>query len=131
MSRTDARQLAIEAARIAEADRCENVVIQDLRGISEVCDYFVICTGTSLRQMQTVVDDVDERAEQLGHRRYGIAGREEGEWILADYVDVVVHVFSEQARSYYDLELLWGDARVVEGWQDSESTGTPVRGPGE
>lgn len=113
----DARQLAIEAARIAVDDHCEDVVIQDLRGISDVCDYFVICTGTSDRQMRSVVDDIQDRAKALGHGRFGLSGYEEAHWILADYVDVVVHVFSAEARTYYDLELLWGDAKRVEGWQ--------------
>ncbi len=114
-------QFAIEAARIAEADRCEEIVIQDLRGISEVCDFFVICTGTSDRQMRSVIDHINERARELGQRRFGLAGYEDANWILADYVNVVVHVFSEDARRYYDLELLWGDAERIEGWQSGEA----------
>ncbi len=115
---TDARQFAIEVARIAADDLCEDVVVQDLRGISEVCDFFVICTGTSDRQMRTVVDHVQERAKVLGQNRFGLAGYDEAHWILADYVDVVVHVFSAEARAYYDLELLWGDAKRIEAWQE-------------
>ncbi|MBN1341168.1 MAG: ribosome silencing factor [Phycisphaerae bacterium] len=116
--RIDAREFAIEIARIAEANRCEDVVVQDLRGVSEVCDFFVICTGTSDRQMRTVIDHVGERARLLGHRRFGLSGYDDAYWILADYVDVVLHVFTASARSYYDLDLLWGDVEQVEGWQD-------------
>lgn len=113
-------QFSVEAARIAQADRCEDIVIQDLRGISEVCDFFVICTGTSDRQMRTVVDHINERARELGQQRFGLAGYEDANWILADYVNVVVHVFTEEARRYYDLDLLWGDAQRIEGWETDE-----------
>ena len=118
----DARQFAIEAGRIAHVDHGENVVVLDLRGISPVCDFFVICTGTSDRQMRTVVDDIEEKAVELGYGRYGVAGYEEARWILADYIDVIVHVFSAEARAYYDLELLWGDAERIEAWQDPSAT---------
>jgi len=118
----NARQFAVEIARIAEADLCEDVVVQDLRGLSEVCDFFVICTGTSDRQMRSVIDHVEERARELGHMRFGMAGYEEAYWILADYVDVIVHVFTGEARAYYDLELLWGDAKRIEDWRAHEDT---------
>jgi ribosome-associated protein len=109
----DARRFAIEAARIAEEDHCEDVVVLDLRGICQVCDYFVICTGTSDRQMRAVIDHIDEEAERAGQSRFGLSGYREAQWILADYVDVVVHLFTAETRAYYDLELLWGDAERI------------------
>ncbi len=118
--RTDARQFAIEVARVAVEDHCEDVVVQDLRGLSDVCDFFVICTGTSDRQMQAVIEHVDERANALGHARFGLAGQDDAYWILADYVDVVIHLFCREARDYYDLELLWGDAQRIEYGQEGD-----------
>jgi len=107
-------QFAIAAARIAHDDHGEDVVVLDLRGLTSIADFFVICTGTSDRQMRAIIDHIDEFAEDNGQRRFGIAGYETAQWILADYVDVVIHVFDAERRDYYDLELLWGDAPKVE-----------------
>ena len=93
--------------------KCSNVRILDLRGLSPVCDYFIIGTGTSSRQMKTVVEDVSELAEEKGLRTYGKAGTGEN-WTAIDLVDVVVHVFSHEGRMFYDLDNLWGDAKDVE-----------------
>ncbi len=83
----------------------------DLRGLSPATDYFVIATGTSDRQMRTVIDEISVHAKKNGHQRFGQAGYEQGRWILVDFVDVVIHVFDKEYREYYDLEMLWGDAR--------------------
>ena len=115
-----AEGLAVDVARIAAVQYCEDVVVLDLRGLSPVTDYFVICTGTSDRQMRAVADSIDEHAEQVGHKRLGQAGYEVAEWILLDYVDVVVHLFNADRRRFYDLELLWGDAKHVE-WDTTGS----------
>lgn len=120
MSNREARQFAIELARIAHDNKSEDVVALDLRGISPVTDFVVICTGTSERQMRTVADRIGEYGRKVGERPYGVSGLEGGVWILLDYVDVVVHVFAGAYRSYYDLELLWGDAPRVQ-WARSES----------
>jgi ribosome-associated protein len=108
--RSSGQQLAVELAHLVGQMRCEEVVVLDLRGLSSVCDYFVIATGTSDRQMRAIADAVDEHAASLGHQRYGLAGYDRGTWILVDYVDVVIHIFDTASRNYYDLELLWGDA---------------------
>jgi len=104
-----ARDFAIDIARAAREDQCEDILVLDLRGISPVCDFFVIATGTSDRQMRAVVDHVEEMGKPRGEKPYGIAGYEEGAWIVVDYVDVVVHLFDPEHRLYYDLESLWGD----------------------
>jgi len=109
-----AEQLAVAAARVADELRCEDVIILDLRGLSPVTDFFVLATGTSDRQLRAVADAVDEQAAAMGHRQYGLSGYEHAAWILIDYVDVVVHLFDEPSRTYYDLELLWGDAPRVQ-----------------
>jgi len=111
------RRLAVDAARLAAASHCTNVVILDVRGLSPITDFLVIGTGTSPRQMRTVVEEVMEMAQQRGDRALSTNGMDGGSWILADFIDIVLHVFSPEARQYYDLDNLWGDARRVE-WQE-------------
>ena len=115
-----ALQFAKEAARIADDNRAENVVILDLRGLSSVTDFFVIATGTSDRQMRAVVDQIAEYGKRVGQTRFGLSGYDTTTWVLADYIDVVVHLFDAQRRQYYDLELLWGDAPRID-WRKSAS----------
>ena len=115
-----ALQFAIELARIAHDNKSENVVGLDLRGISQVTDFVLICTGTSERQMRAVAEQAIEYGKKVGERPYGVAGFDAAAWILLDYVDVVLHVFAKTYRDYYDLELLWGDAPRID-WARSES----------
>jgi len=109
-----ARKFAIESARLAAATRCHDVVILDMAGVSPVTDFYIIATGTSPRQMRTVCDQADELAERTGFKSYHRSGYEGETWIAVDYVDVVLHIFNPTARSYYDLENLWGDAKRVD-----------------
>lgn len=116
----NAHQFAIELARLAHDSKAEDVIALDLRGISPVTDFVIVCTGTSDRQMRSVIDTIKEYARKVGERPYGMAGYDNATWILLDYVDVILHVFARTHRNYYDLELLWGDAPRVE-WVRSES----------
>lgn len=86
----------------------------DVRGVSPVCDYFVLATGSSPRQMRTVAEQIAELAEQSGWAPIAKPGLESETWILLDCVDVVIHIFEDQARRFYDLDGLWGDARSVD-----------------
>lgn len=106
-----ARAFAVAAAEVAAGRHCKDIVVLDLRGKSPATDYFVIATGTSDRQMRTVADEISETAKKQGLQRFGRAGYEQARWILLDFVDVVIHIFDKQYREYYDLELLWGDAK--------------------
>jgi ribosome-associated protein len=115
-----ALEFAIESARLAAHTRCHDVSVLDVRGISPVTDYLVIGTGTSPRQMRTVCDDLAEMAEQRGQHPIGLNGLEGDAWMLIDFVDVVIHIFSPQARAFYDLDNLWGDARKVE-WAEGSN----------
>ena len=99
------------AAKIAAERHCSDIVVLDLTGMSPATDFFVIATGTSNRQMRTVADEISEAAKELGLQRFGRAGYEQARWILLDYIDVVIHIFDSEYRNYYDLELLWGDAK--------------------
>ena len=76
----------------------------------------MIATGTSDRQMRTVADEISEVAKKEGFQRFGLAGYDHARWILLDFVDVVVHIFDSEYRGYYDLELLWGDAKRLD-WE--------------
>ncbi len=111
-----AKQLAVDAARLAEQTNCENIVVLDLRGVSPVTNYFVIATGTSDRQMRSTADDIMAHGESIGQKVWHHAGLESADWIVLDFVDVVVHLFDAARRQYYDLELMWGDAPRVK-WQ--------------
>ncbi len=125
--KTTARRLAVEMARVCAENRASDVVVLDLRKRSPVAEFFVVATGTSARQMRAVADHVREAGVALGERPFGSEGYETG-WVLVDYVGVVVHLFGEDARSYYDLELLWGDAPRVDwrrGWKPRDDAAPP------
>jgi len=105
----------LQCADAAWEKNAERLVILDLRELSDVTDYFVICHGTSNRQVQAIADSIDGRLrKELKLRPTNVEGRATAEWILMDYIDFVVHVFVEQKRDYYRLESLWGDAPRVE-----------------
>jgi ribosome-associated protein len=117
----NARQFSIEAARLAAATRCHNVVVLDVRGISPVTDYMVLATGTSNRQMKTVADELEELGGKAGNPILSRAGDEGiSNWIAIDFFDVVIHVFDQEGRMYYDLDGLWGDAQKIE-WETAEA----------
>ena len=99
-------QLA-EAIEAALDKNAQDLVWLDLTGICSFTDNFLVCTGTSSRHNQTIADSVEEKLKRLGVRALHIEGRSEGDWILMDYVDFVVHIFSARAREFYDLERLW------------------------
>lgn len=108
-----ARDFAVAAARIAADNKTEDVCVLDLRGLSNVADFFVIGTGTSDRQMHAVLDSIAEHARTLDRRPYSVADSAAA-WLLADYVDVVIHLFDDEHRAYYDLDGLWGDAPRID-----------------
>jgi ribosome-associated protein len=86
-------------------------LVLDLRGLSDVTDAFVICHGSTERQTAAIADAIEQRLRETHGRRPGhVEGKRSGEWILMDYLDFVVHVFTPETRSYYGLERLWGDA---------------------
>jgi ribosome-associated protein len=114
-----ARAFALAAAKIAAERHCSDIVVLDLKGKSPATDYFVIATGTSDRQMRSVADEVCEAAKEQGQQRFGRAGYGQARWILLDFIDVVIHIFDNEYRDYYDLELLWGDAKRLK-WDKSK-----------
>ena len=87
-----------------------DVVVLDIAAASSVTDYFLICSGGSARQAQAIADAIDEQLKKAGIMPLGIEGYRDGRWILMDYGDVIVHIFSQETRDFYDLERLWASA---------------------
>lgn len=106
------RQLAEKAAELAASKKAEDIVLMDLRRVTDFADWFVLCTATSDVQMRAVADAILEGLEKIQHKVWHSEGYEVRRWILLDYVNVVVHVFLPETRTYYALERLWGDAPV-------------------
>jgi ribosome-associated protein len=102
-----------EAAAAAEDKQAKDLHLLDLREITAFADYFLICNGTNTRQNQAISDEIEIRLKKLGRYPSSIEGYENAEWILMDYGDFLVHIFTDKARAYYDLERLWRDAKVV------------------
>ena len=94
----------------------QNINILDLREIENtVCDYFIICEGTSNTQVNAIVNSIQKKvSKETKDKPWHIEGRDNAEWVLMDYVNVVVHVFQKHIREYYDIESLWGDAKTTE-----------------
>jgi ribosome-associated protein len=103
-----ALRVAVEATRDKKA---LDIVVLDLRGLASFTDYFLIATGGSHRQIETIADEIEEKLKEAKRKPSHVEGYPRGDWILMDYVDFVVHVFTPASRSYYDLERLWGDAK--------------------
>lgn len=104
----------LAAAQAAEDKKAENLRVLDLRDITSFTEFFVVCTGTNQRQNQAISDEVYARLKDLGELPISVEGYDHAEWVLMDYGDFIVHVFSEEARKYYDIERLWRDAKQVE-----------------
>ena len=109
-----ARELARTIGTSLIADKCEDVVILDVSRLSPVTGYIVIGSGTSARQMRSALEHLRETAKERGASAYDISEDESAVWLLADFVDVVVHLFEPNTRAHYDLEMLWGDAPRVD-----------------
>jgi ribosome-associated protein len=102
------------AARVIDENRGRNVVVLDMRELTPVFDYFVIGSGSSVRQLHAVSDEIEATVKrEMGDRKLGLEGYTEGGWVLIDYGDVVVHLFDDKSREYYGLEDLWSDAKRV------------------
>ena len=107
---------AVEAARLLHDRHCEDVLILDVRGLSDMTDYVLIASGTSDRQIKSVGDELEALAKQNGMGRFGREVDAPTTWLALDFVDVIVHLFDPPTRAHYDIEMLWGDAPKVE-WQ--------------
>jgi len=108
---TDALKIALNAA---DAKKASDLVALDISEIASFASFFLLCTGDSSRQMQAIADEVEQRLRANGIRPSHVEGYQNAEWILMDYMDLVVHIFSKNARVYYDLERLWRDGKRLD-----------------
>lgn len=115
---------AVGAARVAAENKSDDVIVLDLRGLSSLADFFVVGTGTSARQMHAVMDRIEDYGRSIGQRPFKVSDSAKSAWILADYVDVVIHLFDNEHRSYYDLDGLWGDAPRID-WRQPPPAAAP------
>src|SRR5579863_1769968 len=108
------KQVAAAIQACLEKKAEELSILEMEKGSGAFTDYFVLCSGTNPRQVQAISDEVELQLKKAGIRPNSVEGYKQAEWVLIDYVDFVVHVFSEKARKYYDLERLWKSARKLE-----------------
>jgi len=100
-------------AELALTKKGKEVVIMDLRKLTSMTDYFVVCTGESETHVKAIADAIMAGMEEYGERTWHTEGLQNLQWVLLDYVDVVVHVFHKDVRVFYGLEKLWGDAKII------------------
>jgi ribosome-associated protein len=115
MKKSDLKRQVAAAIQACLDKKAEELSILEMeKGSGAFTDYFVLCSGTNPRQVRAIADEVELRLKTAGLRPTQVEGYRQAEWILVDYVDFVVHVFSEKARKYYDLERLWKTAKRLE-----------------
>ena len=107
------KELLQVAVKAADDKRAEEILILDMKGISLISDYFVICHGNSDKQVQAIAREMKEKVEESGATVRKMEGFDEARWVLVDMGDVVAHIFHKDDRSYYKLERLWGDAPEI------------------
>ena len=108
------KELALTAAKALDAKKGENIQLLKTRELTTLADYFVICTASSSTHVKTLTDAVEAAADDVGEPVLRREGHRSGSWVLLDYGCVIVHVFQDEARKFYDLERLWSDAEVVD-----------------
>jgi ribosome-associated protein len=110
------RQLALQCARICDEKKAGNVVVLDVRKLTYISDYFIVCSTSNERQARAITDELRGSMREKGLRELGVEGVNDARWILQDFGDLVIHIFHESQREFYDIEGLWADAVKVR-WQ--------------
>src|ERR1700747_2171268 len=114
MKKNDSKKQISEAIRACQEKKAEDLTLLEMdKSSGAFTDYFVVCSGTNPRQIQAIADDVEKQMAEAGQRPNSVEGYSQAEWVLLDYVDFVLHIFSERARKFYDLERLWKSARKL------------------
>jgi len=114
----DSKDKSLLCARLAAAQKASDLVVIDIHEVASFADYFVICSGTSTRQVQAIAEHVQEALEEAGFRALGVEGMRNGRWVLMDYADVVIHVFHQAERAFYALEDLWAECPRI-AWDET------------
>jgi ribosome-associated protein len=107
------RQLALLAAEVCEEKKAKDILVLDVRKITSISDYFIVCSTSNERQARAIAEDLRMRLKDLGKREMGVEGLEDARWVLQDFGDIVLHIFHESQREFYDIEGLWADAKQV------------------
>ncbi|QQE10547.1 ribosome silencing factor [Planctomycetota bacterium] len=111
------KRFVVESARLLKDTHCEDVIVLDVRGVSQLTDYVIFASGTSDRQMRSVGDDIEQLAKkQYGMERLGQERDPSITWLVLDFSSVMIHLFEPATRAHYDLELMWGDGKRV-AWE--------------
>ena len=103
----------LTAVRAAESKKAIDIRVLDLREVTSFADFFVVCSGANPKQIQAICEEIGSQLAERGEHPVSVEGYDNAEWVLADYGDYLIHVFSAKARTYYDLERLWRHAKVV------------------
>ena len=114
MTEIDSREKAVLLSRFALDRKAYDLVLLDVRELTSIADYFIVCSGRSDRQVQSIAQGIEENLRGKGMRPHAVEGVSRGQWVLMDFSDVIVHVFYQPVREFYDLEGLWIDAPRVE-----------------
>lgn len=104
------KEKAIILAHAAQEKKAQDIEVIEIKALSDIADYFLVCSADSDRGVKTIVDNIEQSLKEMGERAIGVEGYTEGKWVLIDAADVVVHVFYEPVRRFYDIEGLWIDA---------------------
>ena len=129
MKKTETKKQVTAAIQACLEKKAEELNILEMeKGSGAFTDYFVLCSGTNPRQVQAIADEVELQLKKMGLRPTHVEGYNQAEWVLIDYVDFVVHVFSEKARKFYDLERLWKSAKRLEP-SDLKAASRPRKAP--
>jgi ribosome-associated protein len=113
MAKTTPRQLALIAAEICDEKKAKDITVLDVREVTSISDYFVICSTSNERQARAIAEDLRLKMREMGKPELGVEGLQDGRWVLQDFADIVLHVFHESQREFYDIEGLWADAKQV------------------
>ncbi len=107
------KDMALLAAEAAEDKKANDIQVLDVRELTVIADYFLICSGNSDIQVKAIARGIEEKLAEEGINPQKVAGKQESRWILMDYADVIIHIFHEDERKYYELERLWADAEKI------------------
>ena len=110
---TTSRQFAVAGAKVCDDKKATDIVILDVRKLTSITDYFIVCSTSNERQARAITDEMRTTLKDMGLKQLGLEGVNDARWILQDFADIVIHIFHESQREFYDIEGLWADATRV------------------
>jgi ribosome-associated protein len=110
----ESKDKALKAARAAQDKKAKDILVLGLKGLTPIADYFVVCSGESTTQVKAIAEQVEEKFDEADIKPLGIEGLKYSHWVLMDYGDVIIHIFEQETRTFYELEKLWIDAKRIQ-----------------